>query len=226
LPAAFGRFSILLWDHEERSADGAGQTGSLLRELELLQFRGHFHPFRQLEPDGPLLWIVHRVHDVDHQAVFVKDVSHPEIFHLELRRFQRLGRQLDAPLFLQDPVHVIQCFRAFGGRHGDKWVLVLVPIVTGLVGAQSGQRFRHRRRFQAGRRHLFEIHGVSHWRSPPDYCSRSFLSDSIHLPHPYLAPLRAGSPEMPVCSRRRFTMPFPRSERVQVITCFSPLSQV
>lgn len=91
------------------------------------------------------------------------------------------------------------------------------------VGAQSGQRFRHRGRFQTGGGHVLEIDGVSHLRSPSDYgssyCSSSFFSDSVHSPHPYLAPFRAGSPEMPVCSRRRFTRPFPGTVSVRITTC-------
>src|SRR5271167_2365952 len=88
--------SVIVLEVEVGTANGSGQLRLLPRELEPRgELRGDVHPFRELEPDRPLLGVVDGVHHVDRQTALVEDVGDSDVLDLEVCGLERARRDDD-----------------------------------------------------------------------------------------------------------------------------------
>ena len=119
-------------------------------------------PSESLNPTARFVGAVDGVHHVDREAALVEDVGHSDVLDLEGRSLERARRDDDVAFLLEDPVHPVDGRLGLARRLDREVVVVLVLEVAGLVGPQTSERGRDRRRLQTDGRDVAEIHGVGH----------------------------------------------------------------
>ena len=85
--------SVLVLEGEVRTANGSRQFRLPRCELEPGgELRGDFHPFRELEPNRPLVGVIDGIHHVYRQTALVEDKGDSDVVDLEARRLERTRR--------------------------------------------------------------------------------------------------------------------------------------